>query len=89
MKSTYGTGCFLLTNTGNKRINSTTGLLTTIACDANGKPIYSLEGSVFIGGAVIQWFRDELKILKHSSDSEKIALSVKDSNGVVLVPDWT
>ncbi|SVE54314.1 uncharacterized protein METZ01_LOCUS507168, partial [marine metagenome] len=88
-KCTYGTGCFLLTNTGKKRTNSTSGLLTTIACDANGKPIYSLEGSVFIGGAVIQWLRDELHILKHSSDSEKIARSVKDTNGVVLVPAFT
>ena len=64
VKCTYGTGCFLLTNTGNNRINSTSGLLTTIACDAEGKPVYSLEGSVFIGGAVIQWLRDELKLLK-------------------------
>ena len=88
-KCTYGTGCFLLTNTGSQRINSSTGLLTTIACDADGKPIYSLEGSVFIAGAVIQWLRDELQILAHSSDSEKMALSVQDSNGIVLVPAFT
>ena len=88
-KCTYGTGCFLLTNTGNKRINSTAGLLTTIACDVNGKPVYSLEGSVFMGGAVIQWLRDELKILDNPYDSEKMALAVDNSNGVVLVPAFT
>ena len=88
-KCTYGTGCFLLTNTGGKRINSNSGLLTTIACDADGKPVYSLEGSVFMGGAVIQWLRDELQILNNSSDSEQMALSVQDNNGVVLVPAFT
>ena len=88
-KCTYGTGCFLLINTGNERVNSTSGLLTTIACNAEGKPIYALEGSVFIGGAVIQWLRDELQILSHASESEKMALAVEDSNGVIIVPAFT
>ncbi len=88
-KCTYGTGCFLLINTGDKRVISTSGLLTTIACNAEGKPIYALEGSVFIGGAVIQWLRDELQILSHASESEKMALAVEDSNGVVIVPAFT
>ena len=88
-KCTYGTGCFLLINTGDKRVNSTSGLLTTIACNAEGKPIYALEGSVFIGGAVIQWLRDELQILSHASESEKMALAVEDSNDVIIVPAFT
>ena len=88
-KCTYGTGCFLLTNTGDEQINSTSGLLTTMACNAEGKPIYALEGSVFIGGAVIQWLRDELQILSHASESEEMALAVEDSNGVVIVPAFT
>ncbi len=88
-KCTYGTGCFLLINTGDKRVNSTSGLLTTMACNAEGKPIYALEGSVFIGGAVIQWLRDELQILSHASESEKMALAVEDSNGVIIVPAFT
>ncbi len=88
-KCTYGTGCFLLTNTGNKRINSSAGLLTTVACDHKGKPVYALEGSVFIGGAVIQWLRDELQLLNHAADSEKMAKSVKDNNNVVIVPAFT
>ena len=88
-KCTYGTGCFLLTNTGRKRINSTAGLLSTIACDPNGKPVYALEGSIFMGGAVIQWLRDELHILDNVSDSEDIALSINNSNGVILVPAFT
>ena len=88
-KCTYGTGCFLLTNTGDEQINSTSGLLTTIACNAEGKPIYALEGSVFIGGAVIQWLRDELQILSHASESEKMALAVEDSNDVIIVPAFT
>ena len=88
-KCTFGTGCFLLTNTGDEQINSTSGLLTTMACNAEGKPIYALEGSVFIGGAVIQWLRDELQILSHASESEKMALAVEDSNGVIIVPAFT
>jgi len=88
-KCTYGTGCFLLTNTGKKRINSSAGLLTTVACDYQGKPVYALEGSVFMGGAVIQWLRDELQLLKYAADSEKMAQSVKDNNDVVIVPAFT
>jgi len=88
-KCTYGTGCFLLTNTGYKRVNSTSGLLTTIACNAEGKPMYALEGSVFIGGAVIQWLRDELHLLSHASESEEMALAVEDSNGVIIIPAFT
>ena len=88
-KCTYGTGCFLLTNTGDEQIISTSGLLTTMACNAEGKPIYALEGSVFIGGAVIQWLRDELQILSHASESEKMALAVEDSNDVIIVPAFT
>jgi len=88
-KCTYGTGCFLLINTGDKRINSTSGLLTTIACNSQGKPSYALEGSVFMGGAVIQWLRDELQLLDHAKDSEELSLKVKNSNGVVIVPAFT
>ena len=72
-----------------QRINSTSGLLTTISCNPQGKPSYSLEGSVFIGGAVIQWLRDELQLLVHAKDSEKMALEVENSNGVVIVPAFT
>jgi glycerol kinase len=88
-KCTYGTGCFLLINTGDNRINSTSGLLTTIACNPQGEPSYALEGSVFIGGAVIQWLRDELQLLAHASDSEAMSLKVENSNGVVIVPAFT
>jgi len=88
-KCTYGTGCFLLINTGDNRINSTSGLLTTIACNSQGGPSYALEGSIFIGGAVIQWLRDELQLLGHASDSEAMSLKVESSNGVVIVPAFT
>ena len=88
-KCTYGTGCFLLINTGDDRISSTSGLLTTIACNPQGQPSYALEGSVFIGGAVIQWLRDELQLLVHAKDSEAISLKVENSNGVVIVPAFT
>lgn len=85
-KSTYGTGCFLLMNTGEKIYHSEHGLLTTVACDKNGSPSYALEGSVFMGGASIQWLRDELKLIADSHDSEYFATKVVDSNGVYLVP---
>lgn len=86
-KNTYGTGCFLLANTGNQRINSSHGLITTVAATEHGKPTeYALEGSVFVGGAVIQWLRDELKVINESRDSEYFAKKVKDSGGVYLVP---
>jgi len=85
-KSTYGTGNFLLLNTGIEPVLSQNGLLTTIAWGLDGKVNYALEGSVFVCGAVIQWLRDELGLLKNAGDSEKMALSVKDSNGVYIVP---
>ena len=85
-KNTYGTGCFLLMNTGNAPVASQHGLITTMAASYSGKPQYALEGSVFIGGAVIQWLRDELGLLNHAAESEALAESVPDSNGVYLVP---
>lgn len=86
-KNTYGTGCFLLAHTGNKRISSKNGLITTIAATEQGRPIeYALEGSVFVGGAVIQWLRDELRVINSSKDSEDFALKVEDSAGVYFVP---
>lgn len=88
-KNTYGTGCFLLMNTGDKAVQSQNGLLTTIACNAKGEPCYALEGSIFMGGASIQWLRDELKIINDSHDSEYFANKVKDSNGVYVVPAFT
>lgn len=85
-KNTYGTGCFMLMNTGKKVVNSSKGLLTTIAWGIDGSVDYALEGSVFIAGAAIQWLRDELKIIESAADSEKYALSVPDTNGVYMVP---
>jgi glycerol kinase len=86
IKNTYGTGCFMLLNTGRKCVYSKKGLLTTLGCDAKGQPVYVLEGAVFIAGAVIQWLRDELKIIKDSSSSEEVIAGIKDTNGVYLVP---
>lgn len=88
-KNTYGTGCFLLMNTGEQPIISRHGLLTTICCNEKGEPIYALEGSVFIGGAAIQWLRDELKIVHDSADSEYYASKAESSNGVYVVPAFT
>lgn len=85
-KNTYGTGCFMLMNTGEKAVESKNGLLTTIAWGVNGKVEYALEGSIFIAGAAIQWLRDELRIIDNSADSEAIAASVEDTNGVYMVP---
>lgn len=85
-KNTYGTGCFLLMNTGETPIMSKNGLLTTIAIGLNGKIQYALEGSVFIGGAVIQWLRDEMRFLNESCDAEYYAQKVDDTGGVYLVP---
>ncbi|MBQ4153751.1 MAG: glycerol kinase GlpK [Clostridia bacterium] len=86
-KNTYGTGCFLLMNTGNKPFQSKNGLVTTMAASIKGeKPGYALEGSVFVGGAVIQWLRDELGLIRESSDSEYFASKVKDNGGVYVVP---
>jgi glycerol kinase len=86
VKNTYGTGCFMLMNTGEKAITSKNNLLTTIAWQINDKTEYALEGSVFIAGAVVQWLRDELKIIRKSADVEKLAAQVKDTDGVYLVP---
>src|SRR5580765_474786 len=85
-KNTYGTGCFLLLHTGAKPVASRSGLLTTVACDATGGPAYALEGSVFVGGAAVQWLRDGLGLIKSAAETEAIARSVEDSGGVVLVP---
>lgn len=85
-KSTYGTGCFLLLNTGEKPVFSQNGLLTTVAWGLDGKVNYAIEGSVFVCGAAIQWLRDELNLMKNSADSERMALSVKDAGGVYVVP---
>jgi len=88
-KNTYGTGCFLLMNTGDKAVLSKKGLLTTIAIGLNGKVQYALEGSVFAAGAAVKWLRDEMKMIENAADTEKIALSVPDTNGVYVVPAFT
>ncbi len=88
-KNTYGTGCFLLMNTGTKAVQSKKGLLTTIAIGIDGTVEYALEGSVFVAGAAIQWLRDELRLIKDAADTEKYATSVPDSNGVYVVPAFT
>ena len=85
-KNTYGTGCFMLQNIGDKPVKSENKLLTTIAWQINGKTEYALEGSVFIGGAVVQWLRDSLKIIENSSDVEVLAGSVENNGGVYFVP---
>ncbi|MDR2419643.1 MAG: glycerol kinase GlpK [Treponema sp.] len=88
-KNTYGTGCFLLMNTGSEALESKNGLLTSIAAGVNNKVQYVLEGSVFVGGAVIQWLRDELRFITESSDAEYYAGKVSDTGGVYLVPAFT
>jgi glycerol kinase len=86
VKNTYGTGCFMLMNTGEEPVKSANHLLTTVAWKINGKTEYALEGSVFIGGAVVQWLRDELGIIREAKDIEYFANKVDDSDGVYLVP---
>ena len=88
VKNTYGTGCFMLMHTGHTALNSHNGLISTCAAQADpaGAPVYALEGSVFMGGAVVQWLRDGLRAIQHSSEVEALAASVADSDGVVLVP---
>lgn len=86
VKNTYGTGCFMLMNTGEKAITSSNNLLTTVAWQIDGKTEYALEGSVFIAGAVVQWLRDELKIIRTSAEVEKLSAQVKDAEGVYIVP---
>ena len=88
-KNTYGTGCFLLMNTGETPFVSKNGLLTTIAAGLDGKVTYALEGSIFVGGAVVQWLRDELGLISDSSDTEYFAQKVADAAGVYVVPAFT
>jgi glycerol kinase len=85
-KNTYGTGAFLLLNTGTRRPESTRGLLTTVACGPRGEPVYALEGSVFVAGAAIQWLRDGLHLIEHAADTEHLARDVPDTGGVYFVP---
>ena len=88
-KNTYGTGCFMLMNTGTEAVKSNNGLLTTIAWGLNGKVEYALEGSVFVAGAAIQWLRDEVRLVDTAPDSEHFAKKVADTNGVYVVPAFT
>ena len=88
-KNTYGTGCFLLMNTGDKPVESHNGLLTTVAWEIDGKITYALEGSVFVAGAAIQWLRDEMGLVKQSADTQALAQSVQDTGGVYFVPEFT
>jgi glycerol kinase len=88
-KNTYGTGCFLLMNTGEQAVDSKHGLLTTIAIGRGGKIQYALEGSVFVAGAAIKWLRDELRLIQSAQETEELAQSVQDSNGVYVVPAFT
>ncbi|MFT7220248.1 MAG: glycerol kinase [Candidatus Azotimanducaceae bacterium] len=88
-KSTYGTGCFVIMNTGTEAIASTSKLLTTVAYRLDGKVTYGLEGSIFIAGAAVQWLRDGLQLVAHASETEAIAASHKDAHGVYLVPAFT
>ena len=89
IKNTYGTGCFMLMNTGDRFIKSNNGLLTTIAIGIDGKIEYALEGSIFVGGAVVQWLRDEMKLFSDAADTEYFAGKVEDNGGVYLVPAFT
>ena len=89
VKNTYGTGCFMLMNTGEKPVYSKNGLVTTIAWGLDGKINYALEGSIFVAGAAIQWLRDEMKLIDSASDSEYMANKVKDTNGCFVVPAFT
>ncbi len=89
VKNTYGTGCFLMLNTGSERIASKSGLLTTLACSLNAEPVYALEGSVFVAGAAVQWLRDGLGIIESADATEKLAQQVEDTAGVVVVPAFT
>ncbi|MBI37704.1 MAG: glycerol kinase [Alphaproteobacteria bacterium] len=89
IKATYGTGCFLLMNTGDKPIISNKGLLTTLAYRINGKPTYSVEGSIFSAGSTIQWLRDGLKLISSASETEELAKSLSSNKGIYLVPAFT
>lgn len=89
VKSTYGTGCFALLNIGEKPVLSNNRLLTTVAYQIDGKPVYALEGSIFIAGASVQWLRDGLKIIDHAAETESLARSLESNRGVYLVPAFT
>lgn len=89
MKNTYGTGCFLLINTGEEMYLSNRGMITTLASDIGQINKYAIEGSVFTGGSVVQWLRDEMGLIENSAQSEEYALKVKDTNGVIFVPAFT
>lgn len=89
VKNTYGTGCFLLMNTGTDAVMSRHGLLTTIAACPENKAVYALEGSVFVAGAAVQWLRDELRLIRTAAESEKYANEVQDTNGVYVIPAFT
>ena len=89
VKNTYGTGCFLLMNTGSRPVYSNNNLLTTIAWKINGKTSYALEGSVFVGGAAVQWIRDGLNLIKDAKEIEQMANEVEDNGGVYFVPALT
>jgi glycerol kinase len=89
VKNTYGTGCFMLMHTGDQAMHSHNGLITTRAAQVNGQAQFALEGSVFVGGAVVQWLRDGLHAIKHSSEVQALAESVPDSGGVMVVPAFT
>ena len=89
IKNTYGTGCFIVLNTGKNLVFSKRGLLSTVASNENGKPIYAMEGSVFIAGAVVQWLRDQLGVIKESSQTEEMIKGLKNTDGVYFVPAFT
>ena len=88
-KNTYGTGCFLMLNTGDEKVETETGLLTTLACSLDENPVYALEGSVFVAGAAVQWLRDGIEIIKSAQETEEIATRIPDSGGVFVVPAFT
>jgi glycerol kinase len=89
IKSTYGTGCFVVLNTGDKFVRSKNRLLTTLAYRLDGKPVYALEGSIFISGAAVQWLRDGLKLIKSAGETDALARGIADTRGVYLVPAFT
>ena len=89
VKNTYGTGAFLLMNTGSQPVRSHKGLLTTVAWSIDGKVTYAMEGSVFVAGAVVQWLRDEMQLIRTAAESEEVAKSVSDTNGAYLIPAFT
>ena len=88
-KNTYGTGCFLMLNTGDKKVETDSGLLTTLACPLDERPVYALEGSVFVAGAAVQWLRDGIQIIGSASETEEIASGISDTGGVFVVPAFT